>query len=218
MIITIDGPAGAGKSSVARGLAEALGGRYLDTGALYRAVTLLAVRQGVDFRDVAALGALAREAELTIEDGEDGVRVLLNGEDVSDAIRDPEVGRQIKGVADAVLVRDELNKIQRRIAEESNILITEGRDQGSEVFPHADVKFFLDAPLELRARRRQLQLEGKGIEVDYSKLMEDQEIRDRQDRERRVGALKKTNDMIVIESGEMSLEEVIQAMLEHVKE
>jgi cytidylate kinase len=216
MIITIDGPAGAGKSSVARGLAEALGGRYLDTGALYRAITLLAVREGVDFRDVGALGALARDAELTIEDGEDGARVLLNGEDVSDAIRAPEVGRQIKGVADAILVRDELNRIQRRIAEESDILITEGRDQGSEVFPNADVKFFLDAPLELRARRRQLQLEAKGIEVEYDSLMEDQEIRDRQDRERRVGALKKTNDMIVIESGELSLEQVIQAMLEHV--
>ena len=146
MIVTIDGPAGAGKSSAARALAERLGFRFLDTGAMYRAVAWAALRRGIDVRDTAALDSLIPQLELNLR----GTHVLLNGEDVTHQIRTPEVTHAVRFAADSVPVRQFLSKLQRQIADAGSI-VTEGRDQGTVVFPDADCKIFLTAsPAELR--------------------------------------------------------------------
>ena len=213
MIVTIDGPAGAGKSSIAKRVAQRLGFEFLDTGALYRAVTLGAIRAQIDFQDVDALVQYAKQVNLRW----DGQRVFLNGDDVSDEIRSPTVTDAIRFVADVPEVRHQLSRLQREIAVGRDI-VTEGRDQGSEVFPRAECKIFLTASAQERARRRQKQLADAGRPMQIEQILRAQERRDEEDRSRPVGALRPADDARVIQSDGMTGEQVLEDALRIVAE
>ncbi len=204
-IITIDGPAGAGKSTVARRLAERLGFEFLDTGAMYRAVALAGLRRGIDLRDETALAELAGAIDLRFDCG----RLMLDGEDVSEAIRTPEVTAATKHAADNVEVRRRLIRVQRAAAQGRNI-VTEGRDQGTLVFPDAQLKVFLTASAEERARRRVQQLLASGIEADFARVLAAQQQRDAEDQSRPFGALVAAPDAFVLNTDGLSVEEVVE--------
>jgi len=212
MIVTIDGPAGAGKSSVARALAERLGFELLDTGAMYRAVTLAALRRDVDLEDTRALAALASEVDLDL----DGDRVLLDREDVSEAIRTPAVARAIHHIADNVQVRERMVELQRQIARGRDI-VCEGRDQGTVAFPDAECKIFLVASAEERARRRQAELRQRGEDISFNEVLAEQNERDRRDTSRPVGALKKADDAYEVCTDGLTLEQVVSRLEEIVR-
>ena len=171
MIVTIDGPAGAGKSTVARQLADKLGFDFLDTGAMYRCVALLGSRQQIDWADQPALAAIAAALPLEF----DGARVLLEGEDVSAEIRTPEVTALIHYAADNTQVREAMVALQRKLAAEDDV-VTEGRDQGTVAFPHAECKIFLSASAEERAKRRVEQMRQAGKEVSVEQVLEQQNL------------------------------------------
>ena len=213
MIVTIDGPAGAGKSSIARYLAETLGFRFLDTGAMYRAITLGVIREQIEFNDQPSLIAYAKNATLRW----DQQKLLLNDEDVTSEIRSPVVTDAIRHIADISEIRGALSDQQRRIAENQDI-VTEGRDQGTEVFPQAECKLYLTAsPLE-RAQRRHQQLADQGRPIPLQQILATQERRDQYDRQRPVGSLRPAEDAIVINSDGMTPEDVLQAMLKEVRQ
>ncbi len=212
MIVTIDGPAGAGKSSIARAAAEQLGFEFLDTGALYRALTLAAIRSQVDFENASEVIDFAQ----TVDIQWDGNRVLLAGDDVSEQIRTPPVTDAIRYVADLPEIRTRLSEIQRKIAVNRK-MVTEGRDQGSEVFQNAECKIFLTASPEERAKRRHQQLAEMGRPVPLEEILRAQDQRDQEDRSRPMGALRPAEDATVIDSDGMSSEEVLNAVLEIVR-
>lgn len=212
MIVTIDGPAGAGKSSIARQVAGELRFAFLDTGAMYRAITWGAMRSGIALDDVMSLVEFAGRADLTWNDD----RIDLDGEDVSEAIRTPAVTSNIRFVADPPEIRRCLMLQQRKIAHGRD-LVTEGRDQGTEVFPDAECKVFLTASPEERARRRQQQLAEAGREVTLREILAAQNQRDLEDRMRPVGRLRAAKDAIVIQTDAMQPDEVKQAVLDAVR-
>jgi cytidylate kinase len=208
MIITIDGPAGAGKSSAARTLAQRLGFEFLDTGAMYRAMALAALRAGLDPRDESALAGLVQALRLEMPPGG---RVLLGDEDVTLSIRTREVTAATGAVADSPAVRRCLAHMQRTIAA-GRSMVCEGRDQGTIVFPDAACKFFLSAdPLE-RARRRQREMEARGERVELEQLLCDQEVRDRRDAARDLAPMKPADDAVLLDSTRLTLEQVVEAM------
>ncbi|WP_417747904.1 (d)CMP kinase [Rosistilla oblonga] len=207
MVITIDGPAGAGKSSVARKLASRLGFHFLDTGAMYRTVTHVAMQKGVDLGDSAAVETLAAALEIHLEND----RVWADGCDVSVSIRTPEVTRNIRYVADIASVRQILNHKQRSLVV-SNDYVTEGRDQGTEVFPDATCKIFLTASPEERARRRQRQLLANGQEIAVEQLLAEQNLRDAQDQNRDVGRLVAADDAITVSTDGMDEAQVVDKL------
>jgi cytidylate kinase len=207
MIVAIDGPAGAGKSSISRRLAERLGFAFLDTGAMYRAVALAALRSGLGPGDEAAIARLA--AGLTIDF--DGVRTMLNGEDVSTAIRTPNVTAAVYLAADNVAVRERLVALQREIAAGRDI-VTEGRDQGTVAFPHAECKIFLTASREERARRRYEELQSRGERTTLAHVLAQQDERDKRDAERPVGALRKAADAIEVLTDHLTPEAVVDRL------
>ena len=213
MIITIDGPAGAGKSTIARRVAKQLGFDFLDTGAMYRAVTWAALKRGVDVTDGDAVTALAAQ----IAYHTDGDRVFVDGRDVTEAIRSPEVSRAVSDVAAHPGVRRELVRWQREAAKGKSI-VTEGRDQGTVVFPDAELKIFLTASPEERARRRVAQWREQGVEVDYEQVLEEQRRRDELDRTRPVGALQRAPDAVVIDTDGKSVEEVVEQIVDLARE
>ncbi|HUY32777.1 MAG TPA: (d)CMP kinase [Pirellulales bacterium] len=191
MIVTIDGPAGAGKSSAARALARRLGFRFLDTGAMYRAVAFAALRQELTWDDPAALAELARQ--LNIEVGDD--RVLLDGEDVTQAIRTVSVTTVTHFAANNPAVRQHLVGLQRLAAGHDHV-VTEGRDQGTVVFPHAECKIFLTASPRERAKRRLADLAARGEKATFEDVLEQQNLRDERDAARSVGPLKAADDAV----------------------
>jgi len=207
MIVAIDGPAGAGKSSIASLLAERLGFAFLDTGAMYRAVALAALRKGLAKRDQSAIAALAED--LTIEF--DGKRTLLDGEDVSAAIRTVEVSAAVHLAADNVAVRQRLVELQRQIAAGRD-LVTEGRDQGTVAFPDAECKIFLTASREERARRRFEELSNRGELVTFDEVLAQQDERDRRDESRLVGRLLQAHDAIELRTDGLTLEQVVERL------
>lgn len=212
-IITIDGPSGAGKSTISRGLAARLHFTYLDTGAMYRAVGLAITRQGIDLADTPALKKCLDAIELTLApNGEDDVRVLLNGEDISQAIRTPEMGMVASRVSANPLVREKLTALQRRMGATGGI-VAEGRDMGTVVFPKAACKFFLNATAEERARRRQAQLAEKGQIVEYQEILDQISKRDYDDSRRALAPLKPADDAIIVDSSSMDPAAVIACML-----
>ncbi|HIJ89453.1 MAG: (d)CMP kinase [Desulfobulbaceae bacterium] len=212
-IVTIDGPSGAGKSTISRGLAAKLHFTYLDTGAMYRAVGLALERQGIDLADTASLKRCLDEIELTLApNGDDDVRVLLNGEDVSQAIRTPEMGMVASRVSADPLVREKLTALQRQLGEKGGI-VAEGRDMGTVVFPKAASKFFLNASAEERARRRCKQLAEKGQIVDFQEILDQISKRDYDDSRRQLAPLKPADDAIIVDSSSMGPEAVIEFML-----
>ncbi len=208
MIVTIDGPAGAGKSTVTRLLAEQLGFEFLDTGAMYRAVTWAAIARGIELTDAAALAALAQSIEVKF----DGEQVFVDGQDVTNDIRHPNVTRHVVSIADAVAVREHLVDLQRQIANTGNF-VCEGRDQGTVAFPNAFCKIYLTASSRYRAQRRVEQLESVGAFVDYDQIVRDQNLRDQQDLNRPVGRLQKASDAIEFNTDDKSIEEVVSELL-----
>lgn len=213
MVITVDGPAAAGKSTVARALARRLGFRYLDTGAMYRAATWKALSAGVDVRDPAALAGAVAGCRIELLPAQAGDRVLCDGRDVTAEIRGPEVTQNVYRLADEPAVRKILIEQQRAFASGRD-LVAEGRDQGTEVFPDAAVKFYLDASLEERSRRRLKDAAGRGLTL--GEVMAQLAERDGRDRARPMGALRQVQDMVRIDSTDMSVDEVVEAMLEHI--
>ena len=204
MIVTIDGPAGAGKSTVTRKLAQEIGFQHLDTGAMYRAVTWQAIQNGIDFNDEFALQQVATNLILVF----DADRVIIGGKDVSEAIRTPAITRQVVKVADAVSVRSQLVDLQRRIASRGNF-VCEGRDQGTVAFPDAFCKVFLTASANSRAKRRSEQLQAAGHFVDFDQIVREQETRDIQDQNRKIGRLQKASDAIEVNTDQLTIDEVV---------
>jgi cytidylate kinase len=214
MVITIDGPAGAGKSTAARRLAARLGIPYLDTGAMYRVVTLAALRAGVDLQDEAAVGGLASQDNYTLEPSSDGLRVILAGEDVTEAIRTMRVNDHTPYIAASPSVRRHLIDRQRAIANRLGSLVTEGRDQGTAAFPKAQMKFFLKADLDTRARRRLAEMPADE-RVTLDVVRENLRQRDLTDAARAVAPLVQPEDAIVVDTSNLSLDEVVQVMVDH---
>lgn len=216
LVVTIDGPAGSGKSTIAKLLAEELGAVFLDTGAMYRAVTLAAIRKGKDLSDSAELMDLLQKTEFgfAIENGE--MSITIDGVDVSEEIRDPEVTIKVRHIASDASMRNELVAMQRSLAKNQKMVVTEGRDQGTVVFSDADFKFFLTADLTERARRRREQLLESGQDVDIEQLQEQIKSRDASDQLRTVGPLVAAQDAIVIDTTSMSVKEVVENLIEHI--
>jgi CMP/dCMP kinase len=212
MIVTIDGPAGAGKSSAAKALARRLGFEFLDTGAMYRAVSLAALRAGVGWTDEPALAELVGRIRIEIPPG----RVLLDGEDVSALIRTPEVTRGSSVVAAVPAVRRRLVEVQRAIASGRDV-VCEGRDQGTVAFPDAGCKFFLTADPDERLRRRLKEMADKGEVVDPEALRQALEERDRRDAGRDVAPMRPAEDAVVLDTTRLTLEQVIDRMEEEVR-
>ena len=216
--IAIDGPSGAGKSTLARSLAEALGYLYVDTGAIYRTVGLAACRAGVDPEDGAAVAGLLPGLEIGMGYGADGVqRMYLNGEDVSQAIRQHEISRWASCVSALPQVRAFLLDRQRRLAEEHDVVM-DGRDIGTVVLPWADVKIFLTASPEARARRRWLELSQRGGQTDYETVLKDVLSRDEQDTSRAAAPLRQAEDAVLADTTQLDLKQSLDLLVHIVKE
>jgi cytidylate kinase len=217
LIIAIDGPVGSGKSTVARRVAEMMGYTHLDSGAMYRAVGLKALREGVPLDSLDRLAALAGAARIDLVPRDGKLRVLLDGEDVTDAIRSPEVSHAASVVAVVPGVRHPMVAEQRRAGERGGVVM-EGRDIGSVVFPHADLKIFLDASPEVRASRRQRELEEKGEPQDFEMVLAEVHQRDRRDREREMSPLVRAADAVTLDNTAMDAEETARVIVLLAKE
>ncbi len=220
-IVAIDGPAGAGKSTAARRVASRLGFAMVDTGAIYRTVALAAARRGIAFEDDAALGALLPELEIHFAPSPGGgQRVLLGADDVSVEIRTPPMSIGASAVSARPVVRAGLLELQRRLAcaPENRGAVLEGRDIGTVVFPDADVKFFLTASAEERARRRHAELGAKGDPSTYDEVLADQLRRDKNDSERAIAPLRPADDARVVDTSGVPLDAVVDALVRAVEE
>lgn len=213
LIIAIDGPSGAGKSTLSKLLAQHLGYVNIDTGAMYRAVALAASRRGIDLADEASLGRLAQQVQIGFRRGPEGEQVLLDGEDVSSAIRTPEISLLTSRVAACAAVRQAMVDLQRRMGQQGGVVL-EGRDIGSVVFPGAEVKIFLSASARERGRRRHAELRAKGLQVDLEQTIAEVEARDAADSGREHAPLVQPADAVVIDATALGIEEVLGQMLE----
>lgn len=214
--IAIDGPAGAGKSSVAKAVAKKLGFIYVDTGALYRSIGVNALRHGIATDDADGVTSLLSETKVELKYIDGVQRVFLNDEDVSEAIRMPEASMAASNVSAIPAVRTFLLDLQRNMAKNNNVIM-DGRDIGSVILPDAQYKFFLTASAEVRADRRFKELKEKGIDIDYNALLEEIIQRDYNDSHRATAPLKQTEDAILIDSSNMTLEESINAIADRIK-
>ncbi len=212
MLICMDGPAGSGKSTVAKRLAKRLDFQYLDTGALYRSVGYLARRDGLDFRNEDALGTLAETMDVRFLPDEPTQKVMVNGEDVTEAIRSPQAGNDASIVAALPAVRRALLGLQRRIGKQRSTVV-EGRDTGSVVFPDAEVKVYLEAKAEERARRRMKDFEAQGQTADFTEVLHDIEERDRRDQERSEAPLTVAQGAIRLDTTGLSIDEVVDRLV-----
>jgi CMP/dCMP kinase len=217
LVVAVDGPAGTGKSSVSRGLARALGARYLDTGAMYRIVTLAVLRAGIDPEDADAVGALASDVELTVGNDPDENRSCLAGEDVSAEIRGDDVTTAVSAVSAVPAVRTRLVQLQRELAAGQGSIVVEGRDIGTVVLPNADVKIFLTASAQERARRRNDQNIASGLGEDYQAVLADVKRRDHLDSTRAVSPLRAADDAVVVDTSDMAEPQVVAHLLELVE-
>lgn len=208
--IAIDGPAAAGKSAVGERVARELGYRFFDTGAMYRAVTWHALRRGVDVNDADALARMVQDLRIDVEFSEGGTRVLVDGEDATPHLRDPDVERNVSIVSRVPAVRESLVRIQRRLASEDNVVMA-GRDIGTVVLPQARLKIYLDASAEVRARRRAEQERGHATDIDD--LRRSIERRDEIDSRRETSPLTAARDAVIINTDEMSVEEVVRRIV-----
>jgi cytidylate kinase len=209
MIITIDGPAGVGKSTAASSLAKAIGFKFLNTGAMYRCVTLAAIQQAIPLSERKRISDLARSLTFV----QKGSKILLNGEEVTERIRQPDIDEGVSKIAKIPAVRKIMIQWQREFAQRKNV-VTEGRDQGTEAFPEAECKIFLTASAKVRATRRAREMARKNIPVNFPKVLKEIQIRDFKDKNRKVGALRKAKGAKVLNSSQLDKEQVLQALLE----
>lgn len=212
--VAIDGPAGAGKSTIARRLAAELGYRYVDTGAIYRTVAYFMDLWGVSPKDVDGVNRYIDELTVEIKYDEDGLQhMMMNGMDVTKDIRTPDISQKASLISAHACVRDMLLDMQRELAEQNNVVM-DGRDIGTVVLPHATVKIFLTASPEVRAKRRCDELSAKGQKVDYNKVLKDIQQRDYQDTHREIAPLKMSRDSIKVDTSDMTIEEVLEKLKE----
>ncbi len=217
LIVTIDGPAASGKSTAARLLAEKLGASFLDTGAMYRAVTLAAMHEGVNLNSEEELLAVLQKSRFKFSIKEGKMMISIDGADVTEPIRRPDVTANARYIARAPKVREKLVEMQRQFASDHEQIVTEGRDQGTVAFPDADVKFFLAADSIERARRRRAELLARGSRESLEKIQKDIEERDKSDRDRDVGPLKPAANAIVVDTTDLNIDEVIEKLLNLVR-
>ena len=217
VVIAIDGPAGTGKSSVSRGLARALGARYLDTGAMYRIATLAMLRGGVDLQDPESIAAAA-EVPITVGFAPDVEEAYLDGEDVALQIRGDEVTRAVSAVSAVPVVRERMVGLQRELAGTAGSVVVEGRDIGTVVLPDADVKIFLTATAETRARRRNDQNVAAGLADDYETVLADVRRRDHLDSTRAVSPLRPADDALIVDTSDMTQAQVIEHLRDLVEQ
>lgn len=211
--IAIDGPAGAGKSTIAKAVAAKLGHIYVDTGAMYRAMALFFLRQGIDLNDEKQITAACDEADVSIEYIDGSQRVILCGEDVSEAIREERVGNSASIISVYPSVRTKMTALQRKLASLRPVVM-DGRDIGTVVLPDASCKIFLDASPEVRAARRVKQLLEKGVETAFDEVLADIRDRDERDRNRPIAPLIAAKDAVTVDTSDMTLEQVINRLLE----
>jgi cytidylate kinase len=216
LIIAVDGPSGSGKSSSSRLLAEHLGYQYVDTGALYRIIGLLAVENNVSSEDVTQLAALCEGLALRFLPEAHGLRILLGERDISTAIRRPEVSQMASKVSAQPIVRQRLLSVQRELGASGGVVM-EGRDIGTKVFPEADVKFYLDASPEVRGRRRYAELQQQGVTTDLQETIQEMAERDQRDSSRTHAPLQRAGDAVFIDTTALPLVEVVETMVRTVQ-
>lgn len=218
LVVTIDGPAASGKSTVARLLAEKLGASFLDTGAMYRAVTLAAIEVGVDMNDEEKLLGVLDSREFQFAVREARMAVSIDGVDVTERIRRPKVTANARYIASAAKLREKLVEMQRQFAAGEKKIVTEGRDQGTVAFPDADVKFYLTADARERARRRQSEMPAEAGKENLEQIQRAIEQRDKSDEERVIGPLRPAEDAVVVDTTDLSIEEVVEKLLSFVED
>ncbi len=210
MIIAIDGPAGAGKSTVAKIIAKKLGFLYIDTGAMYRALTLKAIESKIGIKDTQALVRMAKDSRIDLSNNQDGsLKILLDGRDVSAEIRQPRITRFVSDIAKIKGIREVMAGLQRNFGRQGKVVL-DGRDIGTVVFPDADKKFYIDAAIGERVKRRHKELNGLGQKVKLSDVETDLHNRDTIDSTRKVAPLKKAEDAVYIDTTDLSIEEVVE--------
>lgn len=217
MIVAVDGPAGSGKGTVTKKIEEKLGFLNLDTGATYRCVALQVLKENVKLEDEEKIIKIANEIDIQIDNTGSKDIILLNGEDVSKEIRTKEVTSIVAPISSIIPVREKMVEVQRKLATGKNVIV-EGRDIGTVVFPNADIKIYLDASQEIRAKRRYEENIQDGMETTYEEILESIKMRDYNDMHRKVGALKKAEDAIVIDSSNLSIDEVVKKIEDIIKE
>ena len=216
-IITIDGPAASGKSTVAKGVAKKIDAVFLDTGAMYRAVTLAAIRNNCDLSDKEALAKILAETRFHFEAVAEQMKVFINGIEVTEDIRAPEITADVHYIASVPELRGKLVEMQRQFVAEHDKIVTEGRDQGSVVFPDAEVKFFLTASPCQRAIRRARELEAKGISADVEQIKCQIEKRDKTDSSRTVGPLVRADGAVEVDTTNLTIDEVVAKLMRYIE-
>lgn len=212
LTVAIDGPAGAGKSSAARLVAKRLGYLYIDTGAMYRAFTWAMLQEKIDIGDAEAVRALTERIDIRLEPLEDKCRVFVGEREVTDAIRTQDISSRVSSVSALAVVREKLVQLQRNMAEGGGVIL-DGRDIGTVVLPHADVKIFLTADAEVRAKRRYDELQQKGDKTPYAQILAETKQRDKQDSERAAAPLRQAADAVVLDTSGYTLEQSVEAIL-----
>lgn len=216
LVITIDGPSGVGKSSAARELAERLSYLYLETGGLYRAIGWEVLREKIDPDDIVALSQLCQRVEIRVENVRGRPRVLVGEKDVTDELKTPDLDRVSSQISAVAAVRECLLNIQHKLGSDGGVVV-EGRDTGTVVFPNADVKFYLDASMEARAKRRHEELRHRGYQISRETVSQDIQARDRRDTERFLAPLRKAPDAIFLDTTDLTLAQVVDRMLEGIR-
>lgn len=217
MVVAVDGPAGSGKGTITKLVAQKLGLVYIDTGALYRCITLYMIRNKIDLGDIDKIQEMLKNINIEFKKQEDSDKVYLNGEDVSTEIRQKEVNELVSQVSHILEIRENITNLSRKIAEGKEVIM-EGRDIGTNVFPNAKIKIYLDATPEERANRRLKQNEEKGIKMPYEDILENIKFRDNNDKTSKVAPLKQAEDAIYIDSTNMTIEEVTEKIIKIIKE
>lgn len=217
MIVAVDGPAGSGKGTVTKKIEKEIGFLYLDTGVTYRCVALEVLRKGIELNEEDKIIEIADNIDVEIEKRENRDLILLNNEDVSKEIRSKEVTSIVSQVSSIIPVREKMVELQRKLAKGKNVIV-EGRDIGTVVFPNAEIKIYLDASEETRAKRRYEENIQNGINTTYEEVLENVKLRDYNDIHKKVGALKKAEDAVVIDSTNLTIEQVVEKIIEMIDE